>query len=144
MGKRLGNLIRSARTGAGLTQAQLAERVPGASTTDIGRFERVEAEPVTQVVKDIAKACGVTQKSLLAAMPKTSTTTSSTSSGQTMRVSATERRLVEAYRAATPDARKLALQVLKGESSNMDVMISNIGSLIGRSEEHTSELQSRI
>ena len=132
MGKRLGALIRSARTDAGLTQAQLAQRVMGASQTDIGRFERGEAEPSTQVVKDIAKACGVTQKSLLDAMPKTSSSsTSSSSSGTSVRVTATEKRFLDAYRAASSDQRKLAMRVLKGESSNTDVMLSSIGSMIG-------------
>ena len=132
MGKRLGALIRSARTDAGLTQAQLAQRVMGASQTDIGRYERGEAEPTTQVVKDIAKACGVTQKSLLDAMPKTgSSSSSSSSSGTSMRVTATERRFLEAYRAASSDQRKLAMRVLKGESSNTDVMLQNIGSMVG-------------
>ena len=132
MGKRLGALIRSARTDAGLTQAQLAQRVMGASQTDIGRFERGEAEPSTQVVKDIAKACGVTQKSLLDAMPKTSSSsTSSSSTGTSVRVTATEKRFLDAYRTATSDQRKLAMRVLKGESSNTDVMLSSIGSMIG-------------
>ena len=132
MGKRLGALIRSARTDAGLTQAQLAQRVMGASQTDIGRFERGEAEPSTQVVKDIAKACGVTQKSLLDAMPKTgSSSTSSSSTGTSVRVTATEKRFLDAYRAATSEQRKLAMRVLKGESSNTDVMLSSIGSMIG-------------
>ena len=132
MGKRLGALIRSARTDAGLTQAQLAQRVMGASQTDIGRFERGEAEPSTQVVKDIAKACGVTQKSLLDAMPKTSSSsTSPASTGTSVRVTATEKRFLDAYRAASSDQRKLAMRVLKGESSNTDVMLSSIGSMIG-------------
>ena len=70
MGKKLGNLIKAARTDAGLTPEQLAKKVKGASQADIGRYERGEAEPTAQIVKDIAKACGVTQKSLLDAMPK--------------------------------------------------------------------------
>ncbi len=121
MGKRLGSLIRQARTNAGLTQASLAAQVVGASQSDIGRFERGEAEPTTQVVKDIAKACGVTQKSLLDAMPKTTTSSSSTStpssSGTSMKVSATEKRLVELYRAADSATKKRAMAILKGEPS---------------------------
>lgn len=155
MGKRLGGLIRTARTDAGLTQAQLAALVNGASQSDIGRFERGEAEPTTQVVKDIAKACGVTQKSLLDAMPKsmgrtTSTTkpasasrptssgSSSSSTGTSMRVSATEKRLVELYRAANTETRKRAIQILKGETPTtgleavgMDDLLANIGNLLG-------------
>ena len=82
MGKKLGNLIRAARTDAGLTQTQLAKKVPGTTQAQIGRFERGEAEPTTQVVKDIAKACGVTQKSLLDAMPKVSRTSGTSSASK--------------------------------------------------------------
>ncbi|MBR3313549.1 MAG: helix-turn-helix transcriptional regulator [Atopobiaceae bacterium] len=157
MGKRLGNLIRQARTNAGLTQASLAAQVVGASQSDIGRFERGEAEPTTQVVKDIAKACGVTQKSLLEAMPKTTTSSSSSSTssstGTSMRVSATEKRLVELYRAADSATKKRAMAILKGESStgstgglnvagldlasldaaglNVEDLISGLGGLLG-------------
>ena len=133
MGKKLGNLIKAARTDAGFTQEQLAKKVKGASQSDIGRFECGEAEPTTQMVKDIAKACGVTQKSLLDAMPKTSKTstsktsktgkakttsgkakTSSTSSKSSMSLTATEKRLVELYRAADTDTKKRALAILRG------------------------------
>lgn len=140
MGKRLGNLIRSARTDAGFTQAQLAAKVAGTTASDIGRFERGEAEPTTQVVKEIAKACGVTQKSLLDAMPKTtsrptSSSGSTSSTGTTMKLTATEKRLVELYRAANTETRKKALAVLKGDTAatgiDMDDIISNIGGLIG-------------
>ena len=85
MGKKLGNLIRAARTDAGFTQAQLANKIKGVAQSDIGRYERGEAEPTAAVVKEIAKACGVTQKSLLDAMPKSSsksTAKSTTSSAK--------------------------------------------------------------
>jgi transcriptional regulator with XRE-family HTH domain len=135
MGKRLGTLIRSARTDAGLTQVQLAQRVPGATASDIGRYERGEAEPSTQVVKDIAKACGVTQKSLLEAMPGASSSSSSSSSATTsMRLTATERRLVELYRNAPSETKKKAMKVLKGESTlDVDNIISAVGGIIGDS-----------
>lgn len=127
MGKRLGTLIRQARNDAGLTQAQLAMRVPGASASDIGRYERGEAEPSTQVVKDIAKATGVTQKSLLEAMPASSSSSSTTS----MRLTATEKRLVELYRSAPSETKKKAMKVLKGDSYDMDDLISTVGGIIG-------------
>ena len=139
MGKRLGNLIRAARTDAGLTQAQLASMVPGASQSEIGRFERGEAEPTQQVVKDIAKACGVTQKSLLDAMPKTAAKTSSAktfsaktgASSTAMRVTATEKRLVELYRAADAETKKKALAVLRGTDGGADDILEGIGNFIG-------------
>ena len=151
MGKKLGSLVKAARTDAGLTQDQLARKVKGVSQSDIGRFERGEAEPTTQNVKDIAKACGVTQKSLLDAMPKTkskSTSTkktsttkksstskssksssSSTAAKGTMRVTATEKRLVELYRAADSDTKKKALSILRGTYDGIigvDDVISSI------------------
>ena len=142
MGKKLGGLIRSARTEAGLTQEQLASKVKGVTRTDISKFERGEAEPTTQNVKDIAKACGVTQKSLLDAMPKTQTKPSSssstakpsTSSKSSMQVTATERKLVELYRAADAETRKKALALLKtGEDDEfgIDDIISGLGSFLG-------------
>ena len=136
MGKRLGNLIRAARTDAGLTQAQLANKLRGVSQSDIGRYERGESEPAAQTVKDIAKACGVTQKSLLDAMPKSSSKpsspkTGSSSSGTSMRVTATEKRLVELYRQADSETKKKALSVLRGDNSDVDDLIANIGNFIG-------------
>lgn len=129
MGKKLGNLIKAARADAGLTQSQLARKVKGATAADIGRYERGEAEPTQQIVKDIAKACGVTQKSLLDAMPKTSGTSakpsssgtsssSSSASKSSMSVTATERRLVELYRAADAETKKQALAILRGSESS--------------------------
>lgn len=142
MGKKLGGLIKAARVAAGLTQLQLAKKVKNATQADIGRFERGEAEPTQQVVKDIAKACGVTQKSLLDAMakPKTSSKTGKTQAAKTgktgkagktssktgkdsaasatakysMRVTTTEKRLVELYRAADADTKKKVLAMLRG------------------------------
>ena len=146
MGKKLGNLIRSARTNAGFTQEQLARKVKGVTQADIGRYERGEAEPTTQTVKEIAKACGVTQKSLLDAMPKTTARTgtssakpsssskpgtSSSSSKTSMQLTATEKRLVELYRAADADTRKKALALLRGDSSDSNDILSTIGNLLG-------------
>lgn len=135
MGKRLGGLIRQARTDAGFTQAQLAAKVRGVSQTDIGRYERGEAEPTATVVKEIAKACGVTQKSLLDAMPKTpakpAAAKTGSSTGTSMRVTATEKRLVELYRQADSETKKKALSILRGNDPDVDDIIASIGNFIG-------------
>ena len=142
MGKKLGGLIRSARNDAGLTQEQLANKVAGVSRADIGRFDRGEAEPTAQNVKDIAKACGVAQKPLLDAMPKTSSKPASSSSSSkpsstsksSMQVTATERKLVELYRAADAETRKKALALLRGDKSDgidIDDILSGLGGLLG-------------
>ena len=154
MGKKLGNLIKAARTNAGFTQEQLAKKVAGVSQADIGRYERGEAEPTATTVKAIAKACGVTQKSLLDAMPKSSSRTTSkpssskpastasqgTAAKSSMQVTATERRLVELYRKADNDTRKKALAVLRGTDTDaanaddgfgLDDIISGLGGILG-------------
>ena len=120
MAKKVGTLIKQARTEAGLTQEQLARKVKGCSASDISRAERGEKELTQEQLKQIAKATGVTQKSLLdaakgssskkpaAKKPSTSAKTSS------MKVSAAERKLVELYRSADSDTKKAAVKLLKG------------------------------
>ena len=65
MAKKVGELIKEARTAAKLTQAQLAEQVTGVTAADIGKAERGEKELTQAALKQIAKATGVTQASLL-------------------------------------------------------------------------------
>jgi len=80
--KKLGNLIKQARTDAGLTQEQLARKIAGLSATDISEAERGLKDLTQEQLKKIAKATGVTQSSLLdAAKGSTKKTTTSSSSG---------------------------------------------------------------
>ncbi|MBO6039745.1 MAG: helix-turn-helix transcriptional regulator [Oscillospiraceae bacterium] len=65
--KKVGELIKEARTKAGLSQTALAEQVGGLTGSDIGKAERGEKELSQTQLKAIAKATGVTQKSLLEA-----------------------------------------------------------------------------
>ena len=134
MGVKLGKLIKSARTEAGFTQEQLARKVRSVSSSDIGKYERGEAEPTADVVKKIAVACGVTQKSLLDAMPKSSSRSSSSgssgSSKSSMQVTATERKLVELYREASSDDKKKALSILRGTNVDADDILEGIGGII--------------
>lgn len=67
MANKVGPLIKQARTNAKLTQEQLASAVDGVSASDIGKAERGEKELTQTALKQIAKATGVTQKSLLEA-----------------------------------------------------------------------------
>lgn len=150
MGEKVGKLIREARTGADLTQEKLAKKVGGGLTaSDVSRAERGEIDLPQATLRAIAKATGVTQASLVdaaraesaSAGKKTSTgktasakttakktTTKSTaktpdSAGVSMRVTATEKRLVEAYRLADGDAKKAAMKLLKGECPEMAAKI---------------------
>ncbi len=140
MATKVGKLIKEARTGADLTQEKLAKKVGGGLTAnDISLAERGEKELSQAQLKKIAKACGVTQASLLNAAKGTTTkkTTAKTTTKKTttttkkattekkpktpanantsMKVTTTEKKLIEYYRLADSDTKKAATKVLKGE-----------------------------
>lgn len=166
--KKVGTLIREARTAKKFSQEQLASEIDGLSGSDIGKAERGEKDLSQAQLKAIAKALGITQKSLLeaakggspattasksasasktttsktAADKKTTTTKKTTSASKTAStaakktgsaaakksaagtatkttsvssLSAAEKKLIELYRAADSDDKKLATRILKGE-----------------------------
>lgn len=180
--KKVGTLIREARTAKKLSQEELASGVDGLSGSDIGKAERGEKELTQTQLKLIAKILGVTQKSLLeapkggstatakktAAAKTASATAKKTASAKTTSapakktaaaktssatakkttaakttsatakkttaakaassaakkvtasgLSTAEQKLVELYRAANTDERKLATKILKGERLEM-------------------------
>ena len=114
--KKLGNLIKEARTEAGLTQEQLARKIAGLSASDISAAERGVGDLTQDQLKKIAKATGVTQTSLLNAA-KGSSSSKSTAAKSSMQVTSTERKLVEAYRKASASEKKAAMEALKGTGS---------------------------
>ena len=68
MAKKVGALIKEARTDAGLTQEQLARKISGLSAEDISLAERGKADLTQAQLKQIAKITGVTQASLINAV----------------------------------------------------------------------------
>ena len=134
MGKKVGKLIKAARTGADMTQEQLARRISGLTASDISLAERGEKDLTQAQLKQIATLTGVTQASLINATKeesssgkKTTSTKAKTpaSANSTMKVTATERKLVEAYRLADSDTKKRALNLLKGKDEGV------LGNLLG-------------
>lgn len=138
--KKVGVLIKEARTAAGLTQEQLAKKVKDVSASDISKTERGEKDLTQAQLKEIAKACGVTQKSLLeapsnlsASAKKKASSSSSSSKKKTtaktssMKLTASEKKLVEYYRAASSTAKKAAVNILKGTK---DADASDVSGLI--------------
>ena len=123
--KKVGTLIKEARTEAGLTQEQLARRIAGLSASDISLAERHQKDLTQEQLKQIAKITGVTQASLLNAA-KGSSAKKTTAAKSSMQVTAAERRLVELYRKASTDERKDALKALKGESSLADDILEGL------------------
>lgn len=114
--KKLGNLIKEARTEAGLTQELLARRITGVSASDISQAERGLKDLTQEQLKQIARITGVTQTSLLEAAKGSKKTSSSTAAKSSMRVTATEKRLVELYREADSETKKRALSLLRGNN----------------------------
>ena len=57
--KKVGTLIKEARTEAGLTQEQLARRISGLSANDISLAERHQKNLTQDQLKQIAKIIGV-------------------------------------------------------------------------------------
>ena len=139
--KKVGDLIKEARTNAGLTQAALAKKVDGVTASDISKAERGEKELTQAALKQIAKATGVTQASLLnapkGASGKSGSAGKSGSSGKTgssgkasdeLKLTAAEKKLVELYRAADSDTKKAAVSLLKGEKAEGGILSSLLGS----------------
>lgn len=97
------------------------------SASDISKIERGEKEPTQEELRLIAKATGVTQKSLLEGSTSSTGSRKTSASGAvktSMQVTATERRLVELYREADGDTKKTAMKVLRG--GGMDVIAENL------------------
>ena len=149
MSKKLGTLIKDARTKKGISQSELASRIDGLSASVLGKAERGESEPAEEIVRQIAKELGVTQTSLVDAMTgkaagrtsssktsssKTSsskTSSSKTSSSKTsssksksagsasVKLTAAEKKLVELYRKADRDTKKAAVNLLSGKEAGI-------------------------
>jgi len=144
MSKKLGTLIKEARTAKGFTQAALAEKVAGLTASDVGKIERGEKEPEENVIKQIAKVLGVTQKSLLEAAAgtgkkptasnsgtgkKTGKTTSSSkkpsaakAAAEALKLTAAEKKLVQLYRKADTNTKKAAINLLEGDSNAIELI----------------------
>ena len=145
MANKVGPLIKEARTGAGLTQEQLAKKLGGGITAaDISKAERGLTELSQTQLRQIAKITGVTQASLLnAAEPSTGsaaakkpaassakkpTAASSAKKEEEFKLSAAEKKLVELYRAADKSSKDNAVKLLKGEKLEVANLL---GSLLG-------------
>lgn len=122
MAKKVGELIKEARLNAHLSQEKLASMIDGLSASDLSKAERGEKQLTNVQLKAIAKATGVTQKSLLeaagTAAPKTS--------GTTMQLTASEKKLVELYRQADSSTKKAAMSLLKKEETTLDSLLSSL------------------
>ena len=144
--KKVGTLIKEARTAAGLTQEQLARKISGLSASDISAAERHQKDLTQEQLKKIAKATGVTQASLLNASKGTTAKKTSSASKSSMQVTATEKKLVQLYRNADADTKKKVMNLLKeneslagelledllGSNDLMDTILDTVQDMIGK------------
>lgn len=152
--KKVGELIKEARTKKGLSQEKLAAMVDGLSASELSKAERGEKDLTQEELKGIAKATGVTQKSLLeaagfvtasakkpataaatASVKKPATTAATASASKTdttaVKLTAAEKRVLELYRAASSETKKNAEAVLKGTKQVQEESGSFVGDLLG-------------
>ena len=172
--KSVGELIREARTAAGLSQEALAKKIEGLSASELGKAERGEKTLTQAQLKAIAKATGVTQKSLLEAAKtgsakkteakkteakkteakkteakkteakkteaKKTTAKKTTAKKATSKktdeetLTAAEKKLLEAYRAADANTKKAALALLKGEKTADSGVLGSLFNALGGSD----------
>ena len=143
---KVGTLIKEARTKAGLTQEQLARKIKGVSADDISKAERGEKDFTQTVLKEIAKATGVTQKSLIDAAKGSSqtaaakkTTAAKKTSSSELKLSTEEKKILKAYRSADEKIQLTVKTLLLGPgaisassaSSAFSSLLEGVQSLMG-------------
>ena len=125
MAKKVGTLIKEARTAAGLTQEQLARKVADCSASDISKAERGEKELTQTQLKAIAKATGVTQKSLLDAAKGTATAAkTSTAKTTTAKTSTAKTTAAKTSAAKTTAAKKPAAKTASNSTGKSSVSVT--------------------
>lgn len=128
--KKVGTLIREARLDADMTQEQLARRIAGLSADEISLAERGKLDLTQAQLKQIAKITGVTQASLINAAKKPSAprrrTATSAANKTSMRVTPSEKRLVELYRDADGETKREVIRLLRGQDDMVDLLLDDV------------------
>ena len=125
--KKVGTLIKEARTNADMTQEQLARRVSGLSASDISLAERGKLTPTQEQLKQIAKATGVTQASLInAAKGSASKKSSSSAAKSSYMVTADEKKLIQLYRKTDTETKKAILSILNIKENDTEMLLEGL------------------
>ena len=131
--KKVGDLIKEARTNADLTQEQLARRISGLSASDISQAERGLKDLTQDQLKQIAKITGVTQASLINAAKGNSAksssakkTSSSSDSKTSYMVTAEEKKLIQLYRKADATTKSGVMSLLKVKESATEMILESL------------------
>ena len=128
--KKVGTLIKEARTSADLTQEQLARRISGLSAEDISLAERGKKDLTQEQLKQIAKITGVTQASLINAAKGTSakktSASSSSASKSSYMVTAEEKKLIQLYRKADAATKSSVLNLLNVKANATEMILEGL------------------
>ena len=151
MATKVGNAIKEARTAAGLTPEELAEKVDGVSAEDICQAECGEKKLSQNKLKAIAKATGVTQKSLLDAAKEDAAAAAAEEAPACDKkkeapcecdkkdeapaeepAELTDSEVLDLYKTADADTQKAAVSALKGDAPNaQNPLISALAGVLG-------------
>ena len=145
MATKVGNAIKEARTAAGLTPEELAEKVDGVSAEDICQAECGEKKLSQNKLKAIAKATGVTQKSLLDAAKEDAAAAEEAPACEKKEeapceceapaeepAALTDSEVLDLYKTADADTQKAAVSALKGDTPNaQNPLISALAGVLG-------------
>ena len=142
MATKVGNAIKEARTAAGLTPEELAEKVDGVSAEDICQAECGEKKLSQNKLKAIAKATGVTQKSLLDAAKEDASAAAAAEEAPACEkkeetpaeepAELTDSEVLDLYKTADADTQKAAVSALKGDAPNaQNPLISALVGMLG-------------
>ena len=116
--KKVGDLIKEARTKAGLSQDKLAGMIEGLSASELSKAERNEKELTQTELKAIAKICGVTQKSLLEAPSGAKKTTAAKTSSAAAKTSTAKTTTAKTSTAKKTTAKTTAAKTTASSSSD--------------------------
>ena len=150
MATKVGDAIKEARTGAGLTPEELAEKVDGVNAEDICQAECGEKKLSQNKLKAIAKATGVTQKSLLDAAKEDAAAAAEEAVSAEVKEEApcecekkkevpaeeptalTDSEVLDLYKTADADTQKAAVSALKGDAPNaQNPLLSALAGVLG-------------
>ena len=123
--KKVGALVKEARTQKGLTQEQLAKKVTGASAADISKLERGEVDFSQAQLKEIAKATDVTQSSLINAPKNVSASAAKKSASSTAKKSTSSTSKKTASSSSSTASKKTASSASKTSASKTSAKSSS-------------------
>lgn len=141
MANKVGPLIKEARTGAGMTQEQLAKKVDGLTAADISKAERGEKELTQTQLRQIAKLTGVTQASLLNAAKNGAAKTTSSQKPSAAKTTANSKKPASsaAKKPAASAAKKPASTAKKEEELKLTAAEKKLLELYRAADKDTKE-----